>query len=193
MTTKITDEQIVEDSNRTVTQWGHMRVDDCILTAESVDGYLGRELKSSNLPPEVLAKLEDNKVYQVYRPAEELEKAIDTYNLVPLTDEHHFVDTITTNKNKWLGTIGSKAYMDNGKIKNELSIWDAKEVIKHLNLKDDISQFELKENIRNSLTLEKPRQGLSGGYAFKLVDEAGNWNGKYYDFKMKDINCNHVA
>jgi|GEM_PF-6567678 hypothetical protein len=184
---------IIEDTNRRLTGFGQLRIDNCILTAESVDGYLGRELKSSDLPTNVIARLEDDRIYQVYRPASVLKKAIDSYNLIPLTDNHHFVDSRTTNKKEWLGGIGNKARFVDGKIVNDLAIWDKNEVIKQLKLKDDISQMDFEENVRNSLTMEKPRDGLSGGYGFKLLDESGQWNGKHYDFKMSDIECNHVA
>lgn len=192
MTIKVND-TLIEDSNRSTNSFGHLKIDNCVITAESVDGYLGKELKSKDLPPDVLAQLEDNKIYQVYRPAEALKKALDSYNDIPLTDEHHFVDITKTNKHKWLGSVSGVARFEDGKVINRVSIWDKDEVAKHLNLTDGFSEVDFSNKIRNSLTMVKPREGLSGGYGFKLLAESGEWNGKHYDFKMRDIECNHVA
>lgn len=156
---------IAEDSNREVTPFGHLKVKDCILTAESVDEYLGSELQGTGL------NLDANAIYKVYRPAEELRKAIDSYNDVPLTNEHFFVDELEHNRSKWLGTTGSNAELVNGKVKNNVVLWS----------KDGID------------LVEKVKDGLSSGYSYTLVKESGSWNGKPYDFKMVDICCNHVA
>lgn len=152
------------DSDREKTPFGHLKVENCVLTAESVDDYLGSEL------PEGFG-LEPDKVYKVYRPLEALEKGLDTYNTMPLVNEHFFVDNNTINKDKWLGGTGSNARIENGKVINDVAVWD-----------------------KNGVALvEKVKQGLSCGYSFNLVKESGVWNGKHYDLKMSDIVANHVA
>lgn len=146
------------------TPFNHLKVEDCVLTAESVDSYLGKELpQRDGIDPE--------KIYNVYRPLAELKKAVDTYNEVPLVNEHYFVDGNVTNKDKWLGTSGSHATIKDGKLYNSIAIWD----------KDGVD------------LAEKVKKGLSCGYSYNLVDEKGEFNGKPYDFKMTDIVCNHVA
>lgn len=152
------------DSDREKTPFGHLKVENCVLTAESVDDYFGSELPQG-------FGLEPDKVYKVYRPLEALEKGLDTYNIIPLVNEHFFVDNNTTNKDKWLGGTGSNARIENGKIINDVAVWD-----------------------KNGVALvEKVKQGLSCGYSFNLVKESGVWNGKHYDLKMSDIVANHVA
>lgn len=161
---KILEKSKAQDSNREITPFGHMKVTDCILTAESVDEYMGSELpKTPGIDPD--------KVYRIYRPAAELKKAIDSYNDVPLTNEHFFVDELQANRNKWLGTTSGKARVVDGKVMNNVVVWS----------KDGVD------------LVEKVKQGLSAGYAYNLVQESGSWNGKPYDFKMTDIVCNHVA
>ena len=173
----VTDE-LIEDSNRRTTGFGHLRIENCVLTAESVSGYLGKELKNTELPADILAKLEDSKIYQVYRPGDALKKAIDSYNEIPLTDEHHFVDSVQTNKKEWLGTIGSNARFENGKVINSVAIWDKDEVATQMALDKDHTESDFAQKFRNSITMEKPRDGLSGGYGFKLLNESGQWNGE---------------
>jgi hypothetical protein len=159
-----------EDSNRQKTDFGHLKIENCVLTSESVDGYLGREL------PSYLTKdgksLEPDTIYYVYRPLAELKKALKSYNDVPLTNEHYFVDNNATNKPKWLGAVGSNATIVDGKVQNTVTIWD----------KDGV---ELVERIR--------KEGLSSGYKYEIKEKKGVWNGRNYDFEMSDIVCNHVA
>ncbi len=161
---KILEKSKASDSNREMTAFGHMKVKDCVLTAESVDEYLGSELPK-------MPEIDADKIYRVYRPAAELKKAIESYNDVPLTNEHFFVDELQANRNKWLGTTSGKAKIIDGKVVNNVVVWS----------KDGVD------------LVEKVKQGLSAGYAYNLVKESGNFNGKPYDFKMTDIVCNHVA
>lgn len=158
-------EGTAEDSNREKTEFGHLKIDNCVLTSESVDAYKGSELPA-------FLELDPEKIYNVYRPIEELKKAIKSYNDVPLTNEHFFVDNLVTNKDKWLGSVGSKATIKNGQVINSVNIWDK-------------SGVELVERIK--------KEGLSCGYKYNIVDKKGVWNGKPYDFMMTDIVCNHVA
>jgi len=154
-----------EDSNREKNEFNHLKVKECVLTAESVDEYLGSELPAN-------LNVDKDKSYSVYRPANELKKALSTYNDVPLTNEHFFVDSNVTNKDKWIGSVGSEAKFKDGKVYNKVTIWDKAGV-------------DLVERIR--------KDGLSCGYKYKILDKKGVFNGKPYDFMMKDITCNHVA
>jgi len=151
------------DSDRELTPFKHLKIDNCILTAESVDPYMGSELSVDGL--------DNNKIYNVYRPAVEIEKSLNSYNNVPLTNDHYFVDDIKTNKDKWIGTVGTNAEFKDGKLYNSVAVWDVEAV-------------EL---------VKAKKEGLSSGYSYKLIKEQGTWNGKPYDFKMCDLVCNHVA
>ena len=159
-----------EDTNRQKTDFGHLKIKNCVLTAESVDPYLGSELIGKTR--DALYDIDPNKTYNVYRPISELKKGLDTYNEVPLTNEHYFVDNQSSNKPKWLGGVGSKATIKDGKVINSVSIWDTEGV-------------NLVERIK--------KEGLSCGYKYNLIQKRGVWNGKPYDFEMTDIVCNHIA
>lgn len=146
----------------------YLLIEDCQLTSEAVDQYLGSEL-----PAEL--NLESNKLYNVYRPKNELEKAINGYNLQPLVDNHHFIISGEQNKDKWLGTTGQVARLENGKVLNTVRIW-GEDAIKSI------------ENIDKG-----GKDELSVGYYYVLVEEKGVYEGLNYDFKMTDIEVNHVA
>lgn len=169
-------EMKAEDTNRELTPFNHLKIEKCIITGESVDPYKGKELiKSLEKDKELLEtlNLDPEKTYYIYRPLAEVKKALDSYNDVPLTNEHYFVDELTVNKDKWIGGVGSKATLtDNGHVENSVAIWDKHGV---------------------ALVNESKKEGLSGGYTFNLVVNKGVWNGKPYDFEMKDLTCNHVA
>ena len=158
------DNTYITDTNREKTDFGHLKVIDCIITAEGIQEYHGSEL------PKVFG-IKDNKTYKIYRPASEIKKALDSYNNVPLTDEHYFVDGNAVNKNKWIGGVGTDAKFVDGKLINSLAVWDVKAV-------------DLVENHKD---------GLSAGYSFSLENSSGEFKGEKYDFVMRDIQANHVA
>ena len=155
---------MVDSKNRTYTEFGHLKVDNCILTCEGIQEYGGDELPDANF-------IDKNKMYKIYRPLAEIKKNLDSYNNVPLTDEHHFVDGVAVHKDKWLGGVGTNAYIKDGKLYNSIAVWDTDGV-------------EL---------LEKHKQDLSAGYSFNLVNKSGDFDGQHYDFIMDDIKCNHIA
>lgn len=64
---------------------GFMHVECSNLTKESVDPYWGYEIVNS----EALG-LEQDKLYYGYRKGEELKKAAQTFNGLPLMRDHHF-------------------------------------------------------------------------------------------------------
>jgi hypothetical protein len=162
---KISKVLFASDTNRTINEFEHLKAEESILTSESVDGYLGKELPH-------IDGLDKDKIYNVYRPASELKKAINQYNDLPLTDEHYFVDGVAVHKDKWIGGIGSKATFKNGKVYNTVAIWDKNAV---------------------PMVRDNKKIDLSCGYKFRLIPESGVFNGKQYDYKMADIVVNHVA
>ena len=66
-------------SNRTIDENGFLHVANNILSNAEISEYVGREI----LGYENLG-LEPNKVYKIYRPADELEKSAHTFNNLPL-------------------------------------------------------------------------------------------------------------
>ncbi len=62
---------------------GFMHADDCVLTKTCVSEYWGREIPSWRE-----LGLEPDKIYKVYRPAEEIEKSLGGMNGLPILDRH---------------------------------------------------------------------------------------------------------
>ena len=157
-------------SKRRINNFNHMNIDDCVLTEEGIFGYLGSELGNG---------LEPNKIYQVYRPLNEIKKVVEQFNTLPIVDEHNWVGTDTTDntdkspKDKTIGTTGGDAKLnDKGQIINSLKIW----------YKDGVDLIE--SNIK---------KGLSAGYTYQIDKTPGEWNGNDYELSMKNMNVNHIA
>lgn len=154
-------------SNRKIDSNGYLRVKTCNITKEQVAPYLGREIPNSES-----FGLEPEKVYYVYRPQKELEKAVESFNNLPLTREHIEVDVDNVPKDKIVGSLGDSAEYKSPYIKNSLIVYDQKDI-------DWIMSGKKKE--------------LSCGYRYTPVRESGEFNGQHYDFVMTDIVGNHVA
>jgi hypothetical protein len=130
-----------------------------------------------------------SKVVQVLRPADEVFKAdsLATLAMKPVTDEHpdqNYVDAATARKHQ-VGSSGDSVAVvtsdgapvdgtpsdPNAAARVQLVITDAEVVRKVLSGK----------------------RTFSAGYSCKIVDEAGEWNGKPYQQKQVDIRYNHIA
>lgn len=161
------------DSNRSYDENGFLRVKDCVLTAEEVSDYLGKEIGGWRE-----LGLEPNELVGIYRPLDEIEKAVHTYNALPLTDNHIVITPSNPHRERIFGTSGSTAYMQDGQLINDVVVWVGKGI-------DEI-EAATKDPSRG-------RKDLSCGYTYDLVQESGEFNGKPYQFKMVNIQANHVA
>lgn len=154
-------------SNRSKDANGYLRVDSCNITRTQVAPYLGKEIpnyKEFGLEPE--------KIYYVLRPEEEIKKAVDTFNNLPLTRKHIEVDVDNVPKEDIVGSLGDSAEFDAPFLKNSLIVYDKKYI-------DRIENGKQKE--------------LSCGYRYTPIRESGEFEGQHYDFVMTDIVGNHVA
>lgn len=129
--------------------------------------YLGR-----NISPE----LEPNKIYYVYRPADELfnEETIKSFNdtPVPLVDEHEMIGKgFTPAEEKGIEGVVSNVRREGDKLIGDISIYSEK----------------MKQRI------ESGKKDLSMGYfcSYELAD--GDYNGEHYDAIQRNIRANHVA
>ena len=154
------------ESSRHFDDNGYLHVSGNRLTCDQVAGYFGFEL-----PPH--EGIEPDKVYYAYRPAEELQKALDTYNGVPLLEQHEFDSPDQPLKELRVGAVGTDAQWVDPFVTNDLTIWDKTAIDKVLN-------GELAE--------------LSCGYTFEPDWKSGQTSdGVSYDLVMRNIKCNHVA
>ena len=154
-------------SARRVDENGFLHVEKCHITKEQVVPYYGREIPGwhdMGLDPE--------KIYQVYRPAEELEKSYQTFNGLPLQLEHHPDSAENPQTLHRVGSLGTDAEWNPPYIDITLSVTDQRAI-------DAIQDGRFKE--------------LSASYQYEPVLRNGEFDGKPYDIVMTNIRGNHVA
>ena len=154
-------------SVRTIDVDGRMHISQANITREQVAPYYGSEI-----PDYQELGLDPQKVYQVYRPAEELEKAVKTFNLIPLLSKHIPISSKKPEKELVCGSTGSSAVWDAPYIKNSMVVTVAADI-------EGIEQNKKRE--------------LSAGYYYKPVMEDGIFEGQPYQIRMVDIVANHLA
>lgn len=152
----------IEDDN------GYWLSKDCNISKVGVFPYLGRDI-SPNLEPE--------KIYYVYRPAEELfsQETIDSFNeAVPLVDEHEMLGTgFTPAEQKGVEGVVLRLYPSDDR--------------KYL--KGDVKIFSDK---MKSL-LKRGKKELSMGYFCEYELQDGDYNGQHFDAIQRNLRANHVA
>ena len=155
------------ETARTFDENGYLHVSTSNITKEQVVPYVG-----DTIPGWQELKLEPKKVYQIYRPADEIEKAADTFNGLPLSLDHWEMDAANMPKDKIVGSLGTDAAFEKPYLKNSLTVTDADAIAR-------IKSGEFRD--------------LSAGYLCDVEMINGIFDGKHYDGRMKNIRGNHVA
>jgi len=155
------------ESKRTFDENGYLHVKTSNITKEQVVPYIG-----DTIPGWQELELEPKKVYQIYRPADEIEKAADTFNGLPLSLDHWEMDAANMPKDKIVGSLGTDAAFDAPYLTNSLTVTDADAI-------ERIKSGEFRD--------------LSAGYLCDVEMINGIFNGKAYDGIMRNIRGNHVA
>ncbi len=138
------------------------------LSKVGVFPYLGRQIS-----PE----LEPDRIYQVYRPEEELSKpeTLETFKLIPITDEHTMLGTkdgMTPAEEKGVhGVTGDNPEFKDGFITCDIKIYSE----------------TLKKEIENG------KKDLSVGYFCRYELLPGEYKGQPYDAVQRDVRVNHIA
>ncbi len=164
------DEIIVAFDKATVRSFdkdGRMRVSISRISKADVNPYWGREIVGGDE-----LGLDPGRVYNVFRPPEELEKAAATFNTLPILLVHKHVSADDPKKELIIGTTGSNAAFDGQYLTNDLAFWDGAYIEK--------------------IESEEQRE-LSSSYRYKPVIKSGTYNGAQYDIVMTEIMGNHVA
>lgn len=156
-----------DSSNRTVDHDGRLHVTNCRISKATVSPYYGYEIPSwQDLG------LERDKVYQLLRDPQELEKAVPTFSKLPILSKHEAVDSDDIKPDLIIGTIGSDVSFDGVYLIADIAIWEAEAIA-------GIETNKIKE--------------LSCGYRYTPVMKAGDFNGTPYDGVMTNIIANHLA
>lgn len=146
---------------------GFLHVDLCNITKEQVAPYYGREI-----PGWQELGLVPDKIYYGYRPFEEIKKAAETFNNLPLLFEHVEDGADKKNQHLRVGSLGTNANAQEPYLTNSLAVYDEKAI-------KSIESGEKKE--------------LSSAYRYDPVFKPGVFDGQKYDFRMENIRGNHVA
>lgn len=147
---------------KTLTPNGYMLATDIAIHCTGVFPYLGSELGLNN-----------NDIYMVYRPASELEKAIDSYKLIPIIDEHEYLGTdgMAPEEKGIHGSTGENIVFDGKYLRATLMIYSE----------------QLQKLIENG------KIELSPGYQSSIEWESGEFEGEHYDCVQRNIFANHLA
>lgn len=146
---------------------GRMKVAVSRISKADVNPYWGREIVGW----EELG-LDPDRVYNVFRPPEELRRAAATFNKLPILAVHKHVSAKDPKKELIIGTTGSNSAFDGEYLTNDLAFWDA----------EFIGKIESDE-----------QRELSSSYRYIPVLENGSYNSQPYEIKMTQIEGNHVA
>lgn len=155
------------DSVRTYDDNGFLHISSSHITKEGVNPYYGHEIPGSKD-----LGLDPGKIYYGYRSGQELEKAVDTFNGLPLQLEHHPDSAADPQKEARVGSVGTSAVWARPYIDNALTVTDAAAI-------KEIEEGAYKE--------------LSASYRYDPDFTPGDFEGEAYDFVMRNIRGNHVA
>jgi len=129
--------------------------------------YLGSSMGIPGVDP--------NKVYRVYRPAEELnsQETMDSFKLLPWIENHTMLgDEHTPAEEKGVeGVVGEDVYFRGDTLYGNIKVFST----------------DLKEKIDTYL------KALSLGYTAKYEQVSGVFKGEAYDFIQREIRGNHLA
>lgn len=145
-----------------------MHVECCNLSKAVVNPYYGREI-----PGYEALGLDATRIYQLYRHPDELAKAAESFNNMPLLITHVGVNADDPKMNLTVGTIGSDARFEAPYLKASIAVWTAEAIA----LIESKKQAQLSSSYR--YTPDMTPGVTSGGIAFDGV--------------MRDIIANHVA
>ncbi len=146
---------------------GRLHVAVTNISKACVNPYYGHEI-----PGYEILGLEPNKIYKLLRDPEELQKAVDSYNGVPLLLQHQAATADDHPSDLVIGATGTDAEFVYPYLRNSLVIWPEHAV-------ELIESGEQKE--------------LSCGYRYTPDMTPGTFKGEPYDGVMRDIVGNHVA
>lgn len=154
-------------SLRTISVDGRLHLKTSNISKANICPYLGKEI-----PDFEALGLDPNKVYKLLRCPEELAKAADTFNNIPILSKHVPVNAVDHHPELVIGATGTHSKFSDPYLSNALVFWVKKNI-------DGILEDKIKE--------------LSSAYRYRADMTPGSFGGEPYDGVMRDIIGNHVA
>lgn len=155
------------ESVRTTDKDGRLHVAVSNITKATVNGYLGNEI-----PDWEGLGLNPDRVYYLLRDPAELEKAVPTFNNLPILDKHIPVSADAPMQELIIGSTGTDAAWHAPYIQNSAVVWVGTAI-------EDID--------------DETRREWSCAYHYRADMTPGAYLGLRYDGIMRDIVGNHVA
>ncbi len=153
-------------SARQIDSDGMMRVRGSLLSRCEVSKYYGREVASYQE-----LGLDRDRLYSLFRPAEELEKGAPSLAGKPLLLEHQAISAEDLPRELIIGSVQNPVFK-NGELFGDLVIWSQEAI---------------------DLVRSGERCALSLGYRYKPTFESGRFQGEPYALTMRNIEYNHAA
>jgi uncharacterized protein len=155
-------------SARSFDRDGRLRVRLAVLSQADVNKYYGHEIIGANT-----FGLDPSRMYRMYRPPEELAKAVPSACGLPILTAHEPVDAVEFRPDLLVGATLSDARFQAPHLLCSIAIWSA-------------------DAIRAIQTGDKG--SLSAGYRYETDMRPGlSPEGKHFDGSMRGIVFNHVA
>lgn len=155
-----------KESKRSTDWNGFMEVKDNPISKIGVYPYLGSEIPGAEDP---------DRIYYVYRPAEELarQETIDSFKLMPFIDEHEILGKsgMPAERKGMQGTIGEQVYYDAPYLRGNIKIHSS------------AAQSLIKAG----------KVELSPCYGCDWVKGDGSFEGQSYQYTQRNIMGNHLA
>lgn len=152
---------------RSIDKDGRLHVATSHISKATVNGYLGSEI-----PDYEALRLDPNRTYYLLRDPRELEKAVTTFNNLPILREHVPVNSEAPMQELVIGSTGTDAAFASPYLDNSAVIW----------CQDDIDDIEAERKCQ-----------WSCAYHYRADMTPGVFSGLRYDGIMRDIVGNHVA
>jgi hypothetical protein len=146
---------------------GRLHVDTSNLSKAAINPYRGEEI-----PYWERLGLEPKKVYMLLRHPDELKRAADSFNGLPILDTHVPMDADSHLPYLVVGTTGTRAAFKPPYLTNAISLWTRDAI-------DGVKSGEKKQ--------------LSCAYSYMPVMQPGVYQGHKYDGIMTQLRGNHVA
>ena len=146
---------------------GRLHIDGANISRAVVRDYLGSEI-----PDFDALRLDPSRIYRLLRDPDELRKAANTFDNIPVLSRHVPVSADDHRPDLVVGSTGTQARFDDPYLVNDLVVW-AQEAI------DGIEKDTCKD--------------LSCGYRYIAEMTPGTFEGVRYDGRMTSLCGNHVA
>ncbi len=146
---------------------GRLHLERTSITKSNVCEYKGREI-----PKWRALELDPDKTYKLLRDPKELERAVATFNNIPVLNKHVPVTALAHHPELVVGSTGTDATWDPPYLDNSIVVW----------AKPSISKIE-----------DKTQRELSSAYYYDADMTPGKHEGEDYDGVMRNIRANHVA